>query len=367
MANLLFVIHGMGVHNDPETDDDAQHHWCDTVRDKIDEVASHYQGFGRNGNRFSEQVEVVPITYDKPFRELLAKWNKQAAEVQSTIIEERVRHAPNIVGWLAQVDGQVQQEFFWSHVVDVLLYEFFDNIAKQIRLLVIDQILDAISEARAADPVVRIQFLAHSLGTAVLHDSLSLLSTQSRAPDLEGPGFRFSSVFMLANVGRVLEDNVDELRVYKSVVCPPQRDGRPNYFNYYWNIRHSLDPIPAFRPFGPVNWAPEYYSDICIDHISNVNIHGYTHYLDHPDVHIPLIKMAAGRSSLTPKDAPYKPTALPCSQAVQDLRRESRALIALLQGQTAPFDLVKAAAQFFAIAEEAKKKCTGELVAEEGL
>jgi len=249
MANLLFVVHGMGIHHPPGTGDDAQHDWCYDIQEKLDEIASHYEGFDMADFRFSKQVEIVPITYDEPFRNLLAGWNREAAELQKTIAEEGIKQAPSVIDWLAQVDGQAQETFFWSHVVDVLLYEFFNQVAKQIRLRVIDQILDAIAAARAKSPVLYVTFLAHSLGTAVLHDSLALLSTQTRASALEGPGFRFNALFMMANVSRILEDEIDPLRVYRSVVCPPNAMNRPRYFNNYWNVRHRLDPIPAVRPF----------------------------------------------------------------------------------------------------------------------
>lgn len=361
MANLLFVIHGMGVHE--AADGAAAGAWAGEITGKLDEIAAHYEGF--DSTPFTEHVEIVPITYDRPFRELLAKWHEQAEEVRSTILEERIRNAPPIIDWLAEVDGEKQQEFFWSHVVDVFLYEFFNDVAKQIRLTVIDQILNALAAARDRDPQVGVSFLAHSLGTAVLHDSLALLSHVARDSDLMGPGFPFNGVFMLANVGRVLEDDFDGLRVYDSVVCPRTPDRR-HYFRHFWNVRHSLDPIPAFRAFAPAGWDPARFFDVRVGHISHPNVHGFVHYLEHPDVHRPLIQLAAARSSLTPISGGYRPGSPGCVDAVDRFTSRARSLMALIQGQATVFDLIKAAADFLATASDAWDSCRKELASGAG-
>ena len=352
MPSLLFVLHGMGVHDDP--------HWCDAVTDRLDRVAARYHGFDLDDQRFSRQVRVVPITYDEPFRGLLAGWNREAGRVHETIVEERIRGAPDVVRWLAELDGQRQQAFFWSHLVDVLLYQFFDAVAKQVRLRVIDQVLEAMAAARDEEPTVRVTFLAHSLGTAVLHDSLALLSTQTRVQALEGPGFRFDAAFMLANVSRVLEDDHDRLRVYESVVAPPNALNLPHWFHAYWNVRHRLDPIAAVRAFAPAHFDPEHYTDVRLSHVSGLNVHGFTQHLDHPDVHVPLIAMAAGRLSLRLREPPYEIPTPPCVEAVRRLEDQARALLALLQGARDPFDLIRGGVQFLALVEDAREACRAE-------
>lgn len=357
MANLLFVVHGMGIHNDGTGDEDS---WCDDITTKLDEIASFYHGFDLDTNRFSSQVQIVPITYDEPFRVLLRKWNEQASAVEKTIVDERIKHAPPITSWLAKLDGEKQEQFFWSHVVDVLLYEYFDLVAKNIRIVVMDRITKAIEEARS-DSTLRITFLAHSLGTAVLHDSLAMMGLHGGGSAMAGKGFPFEAAFMLANVGRLLEDRIDGLRVYDSVVCPPRPKMPGAFFNTFWNFRHTLDPIPAVRPFGPSGWDASTYRDARIDHISQLNVHGFEHYLENATVHKPLISRAAGSGPLQPRDKPYAPEELECVKALKELKSSAKAILARVENTKDPFDLIMAAADFLAAADKARDACEKEL------
>jgi hypothetical protein len=51
-----------------------------------------------------------------------------------------------------------------------------------------------------------------------------------------------------------------------------------------------LDPFPAVCPFRPANWGSGYLAVENLDHLRQINVHGWTHYLSHPDVHCPIFR-----------------------------------------------------------------------------
>ena len=43
------------------------------------------------------------------------------------------------------------------------------------------------------------------------------------------------------------------------------------------------DPIPAPQPFAPTDWGSAYQA-IALQHVRKINVHDFTHYLEHPAV-----------------------------------------------------------------------------------
>ena len=89
-------------------------------------------------------------------------------------------------------------EFFWTHVLDVVLYEYIADFTIPIRESVALQIAKAWHQADIDnDERTVVHFVSHSLGTAVLHDSIGVLASD--------PGFgtgtrRIRTMLTAANV-----------------------------------------------------------------------------------------------------------------------------------------------------------------------
>lgn len=350
MSRILFLIHGMGAH-------DAG--WASSVRDKLNEAASRYRAFS-GGPAFDRQVELVPVSYDTVFDSLLQRWGRSAGEVEEFAASNGIR-IPDL-GWLAGA-SDTERNFFWSHLVDILLYRYFPQIATQVRLQVMTRIAETMVRARenASEPA-EFSVMAHSMGTAVAHDSLAQLGTYpldgSRAFLAEN-GPQFLNLFMIANVSRILETNPP---VYDGIIHPASVQPDTAYCHRYFNFRHDLDPFIFIRRFNPANWGRD-YRDVGMDHIGDFDLHSYEHYLDAPQVHIPIINGIFG--PMIPKeerDAAIAEYAAqpgpPCVEEVERFIQQARRLVALVQGSDDIRQLIVAGAQFLALAKEARDACS---------
>jgi len=354
MPRLLFVVHGMGVHSDLT--------WFPEVRDKLVALAAQYAAAGQPA--LSTQVEIVDVTYDSVFAKLLDRWNGAADAIGDTVAKEGIS-MPDLVGWLKGVNA-TEKKFFWSHVVDVMLYRYFPLVTKHVRVMVAQRILSKIREMKKQGGSLEVSFLCHSLGTSVLHDTLALLATdpslKARAA-LAGTSFPFNAIFTVANVGRVLEREGNGFPVYASVVHPDTVRGEEAWCRNYHNFRHVLDPFTWVRRFAPVGWGAG-YQEAAVEHFKEFNVHGFTHYLDHPAVHVPvlnrLVPGLVSREQFRTAVETYDPSVPDgCKERLAGFVLELRRMYDLIKTQQDPADLIRAGTQFYARAKEAYDACHG--------
>lgn len=284
---ILFLIHGMGEHGPG---------WQADVTAKLDEVAARYPGL--QGASLWDEVELIPLRYDHHITDALQRWQAASGAVSDFAEANKLDHAGSL-GWL---DGVAAEDpgFFWSHVADVVVYRFLKLYRERIRASVVEQIVTPLMAIPAAQrDFTRVVFLAHSLGTAVLHDSLHLLGTgrfATWASAFAAPQARFRSIFMLANVSRVLQDDI---KAYESVVQPGPQNKLESNCGLFYNFRHELDPICAVWRFAPEHFARSHYHHRDLTHYRDWNIHGFTHYLDNPRVHVHLINQVLSRPAIS--------------------------------------------------------------------
>lgn len=348
---LLFIVHGMGVHGQD---------WAATTLATLNQVASHYRIL--DGRRLDQEVTIVPITYDAEFTRHLDTWDKSADALESFASEKQIQLPIGLVSWLKGA-SETEKNFFWSHVVDVVLYRFFPLVATPVRLQVMKQITDKLSAAMRDGTVVQASVMAHSLGTSVAHDALAALGSTP----LDGSRafmvgrFRFENIFMVANVGRILETTP---HCYDSCVHPISRNAAAAYCARYYNFRHALDPFPAALPFEPPNWGSDYITPARrLNHLHDFNVHGFEHYLVHPAVHIPIINGLFGRIITKDDEAaaienfPRVPPDHPCQAHLIQVEDRFKELVAAVSASDDPVEVVKTGVRFFAAAKEARDAC----------
>lgn len=351
MPRLVFLVHGIGVHPSG---------WSASVQHTLDEVSAPYAFF--DGAPFSSQVTFAEVAYDDVFVSQVSSFAMTAEGLEAFGKSSTVDVA-STVSWLRQA-SKVEQNFFWSHCDDLLLYRFFPSIRQAVIASVRAQLGAAITNARQLGPT-EVTVVAHSLGTAVAHDALESLGSQpfNGSNAFRAGTFQIQTLWMLANTSRCLQSAPP---VPQSCVFPGTL-GQKAYTEMYVNVRHTLDPVPAVRPFAPgSHWKPSRYLPIdTLDHVRDLNVHGFEHYLDHPLVHIPLIRRIFGGSAVTPdeetraiKQYPLKPSP-PCPTRLQQMRDRYRQMVDLLAHNDNPATLIVAAAQFLAAAKEAKDACLG--------
>ena len=356
MAHHLFVMHGMGRHVP---------NWPDDTIALLQGLPDRYgySWFDANGP-MEDHVTIVPLSYDDVFDRYLQEWG-HSAEALRTKGDEFGIDIGDITGWLERAD-ETENNFFWTHVVDVVLYRFFSIVTAEVRLRVRMQVAEALEKTLQGGAITPASVLAHSLGTSVAHDSLALLgSTPINTPAGPNHSFmvgnhRFANVFMCANVGRVLET---QPKVYQSIIRPPGQ-GAESYVDVYYDFRHRLDPFPMVRSFAPVGWNPKRFVavDDCMK-VLDFNVHALDHYLEDPRVHVPLLRATVGHWCITKAEAKaatstYDAISEPnCLEELLRFKSTAKKIIELAQAGGDPRALVVAGAQFLAAAREAYDAC----------
>lgn len=294
MADKIFLVHGMGHH--PDT-------WSTDVDAKLREL---YARYGRLSRRpFDDRFELVPINYDDVFRRLVSDWQARAEALGPISDAMGADLVNSLIGWLRNA-GELENNFIWTHAADVLLYRFFASVRQEVKTKVAAAIATEISSLPATS---RWSVIAHSLGTAVAHDSLDMLWT-GKKEDGSATGFeprheQALLIAMVANVSRILQTNP---KVYDGTVKPGGAGELGRGCLNYLTCRHVLDPFCIPKMFRPDSWPDAdseergLYRYIEVDHIHQVNVHDLPHYLDHPAVHIPLFRELTFRSSVTAEE-----------------------------------------------------------------
>ncbi len=284
----LFLIHGMGNHT-PES-------FKKQFNDTMYSVFKLYPSL--SSQQFSKIVNVEAIGYNHHFENYR---NNHAGnkDTFSTILESLpTKTLKNTFNQIINLQGSINDdEFFNSHWLDVLIYRF-STIGTNIQIDIANKIAEAIHAHSGYSQ--NVHMLSHSLGTAVLHDSLAKAYGE---PSVDVPNplnvvdHYLGSLHFVANTSRVLQSFI---KVKDSRVKP----GPEGCTRLYREYRHSLDPIARVKPFNPngnggwigdYQWRKKHYQLQPLTSITNKhgNTHSIEHYLYNPKVHLKLIKEVA--------------------------------------------------------------------------
>jgi len=279
----LLLVHGMG-----RPTNEMFNQWKATLKRAYEQ----YSG----DETFEDRFDCVNIEYDTIFEDRRDAWNDQINAILNsgvTGVELPSRD---------DLESITEDNFFTTHIQDALLYRFFPHVAEHIRTHVITQINDAIQAAHSSS---KISIIAHSLGTSVTLDAVNAMyQTPDENGNILSPGdFRFHTIAMIANVSRTLKTRWG---AYDSLVRP----GHDNSDNYVTSrllsTSHKWDPLVALRRFSPAeNWpdsetvAQARAAVIEPGIISHWNVHDFSHYMDNPLVHVPLLRMLRHKRFVT--------------------------------------------------------------------
>lgn len=291
----LLVVHGMGQHTTESVKTD--------VIGAMNNAISLYP-VTLGGKSADGLVNVVPVVYN----DLLEEYRGRLADGGDSLAERIARiDGPNslLERSVSEVNGIQarfgEDEFFNTHWLDVILYRY-TLLSELIRLRVAEVIGTAIAEHGAAN----VHVLAHSLGTAVLHDALeksfgpeNLVDEHGTDLNLDISSHRLGGVHMVANVSRTLQTFV---KVGSSIVRPGER-GCTAVFT---ECRHRLDPITLIRQFTPTDngvWTTHdifnsAYHLVELTSVTAGNVHSLSHYLENPALHRPLFRLLFGHRPL---------------------------------------------------------------------
>jgi len=260
-------------------------------------------------DRFTDYVKIVPLSYDDFFDEQREKWANDASSVSELMTKfpksDFESHfskieATNLLNLQA---GLAKDSFFNTHVLDVLLYRF-TTVGERIRVSIAKQIVDVL---RGADAPT-FGFMAHSLGTSVIHDTLHALYShrtwrKNKISKVFTPGnYKASYLIMLANVSRVLQSPKRNALAYKSKVRP----GAGGVCKHMLNVANDYDPFAQVKPFMPgdqwLSGREDKYQHLHLNSVTRPNVHAFTHYLENPAVYTKILQWYTTEGSITDKE-----------------------------------------------------------------
>lgn len=287
----LLIIHGMGNH----TEQSFKEKFDSTMVD----VFKLYPSLSTK--TFADFVDVKAIPYNSFFEDYRKNYDgsdnkeKFAQLMQKLPSVTATKIFKKILNLQSDIAGD---DFFSSHWLDVLFYRF-STIGTPVQIAVAKAVNQAIQDEGGA--ARRVHVLGHSLGSAVLHDSLAKLygeSSNDFSDPLSPVTHKLGSLHFVANTSKLLQSFID---VKKSVV-KPDHDGCTRRYREY---RHSLDPIARVKPFDPTGnggwighypWEQGYYKLHKLTSVTNQhgNMHSIEHYLFNPKMHLQIFEDVAG-------------------------------------------------------------------------
>lgn len=350
MTRILILVHGMG---------EQRQHWSADIVKKLDALAAQYPAF-KTGPRFSQRVTIEEIVYDDVFATVVDGWNCDAGALDAWA-KANGRALPKIVGWLRGPMPAAPKNFFWTTAIDPLLYRGYHLVRDDVRAQVTKQIAD-IAKRAMQNGSAEISVLAHSLGTAVMHDSLDVLGREPFENNevLTAARWQFANLFMLADVCQLARELVADIDYLHSVVRPTTAGtAASTYCQFFVNVWHRCDPFVLLAPFRPSSWGDNYIPIGPLEHFHEANVHGFTHYLDHPLVHVPIINGALGVPIISDGDQAKVLASYPMTTS-QACDAEIAAIVQNAQAVAAAQDLeetIIGIAEFLAVVQQAAHDC----------
>lgn len=267
----VILIHGMGEHKEDE--------FLNTFFKPLDAATEHFSSI----QKLSDSVKPFYIDYN----DLITDVRKVMKDAALNDLKARFPGAPSFIAKINELNGKfAESDSFWfTHVLDVAIYRSIYADAIQAR--VGKQLIEAMQ--MATDAKEDIHIVCHSLGTAVMHDTLQKLYTNGLNNEhgklLLSAGLnKIRSITMVANVCTL---PITEATPYTSVVKP----GPDGICDHFMTCRHVMDPFASVIKFDQGTHWPNVQGSIfrntVINRVERANVHDLDHYLADPSIYLP--------------------------------------------------------------------------------
>lgn len=268
--DFVIIIHGMGTHENGATKNE--------VKDALNVAA---KGMGIENFDFSKSLNLVEFNYSEFFDQLRKKDGSHGDSLVTHIQFLRghglgAKLASKLINTLSGFD---EDKAFYTHWMDVLYYGetyWGEKVRVDLAYLLIQILKIANKHAR------KVHVVAHSLGTAVLHDTLAELYDPDEPlrrdiPNLPTNLLALDSIYQLANVSRLVHllSEVDDPN--RSIV---NSDGSAACHLLY-SVRNAYDPF---------TWCKTYKRPtvngglLRLGTVRKINTHDLTEYVLAPAV-----------------------------------------------------------------------------------
>lgn len=288
----ILLIHGMGQHAAPTDKKPGSF-----GREFIDATTATLQQFPRHKqDKLENHFDLHEFNYDAWFDQMRTTMADNATQMSERLEAVGAIYGASVPLNLAtQLAGLEEKfgsdKFFYTHWLDVIFYGTM--LGAKVRVDAGAEIARLVQLYGAGN----VHVIAHSLGTAVAHDTLALLYRADSRPDDDVPDLhpinhQLGSVWMFANVSRLVNSVTRLCDPLDSIVRPGPGGCTPAFFN----IHHRLDPFTWLARFDPANdgaWVPgniysSRYANVTTELLVEMNTHSFPRYLQDPRV-IPLL------------------------------------------------------------------------------
>lgn len=291
---VVVLVHGMGNHTAPKPSTQERGSFGKECIDTFNLALQMYPSL--QSSRIEDQVNFVEIHYNHLFdtfrQEMAENGQKFEQLLKGAGPLAPLGNVPGLVQSVIKFEASLDSDDnFYTHWLDVILYKLY--FGEYVRIHVARKLGDII----AKNSTSKIHILAHSLGTAVTHDTLSKIYSKAYADDdeiadLSPDTHKLASVWQIANVSRLANSLLKIADPYKSMVRP----GAEGVTSTMMNIHHKLDPFTLIKKYSRSDngkWIPKNiyrssYLDIETTDITQANTHSITQYLHDPAVHLQL-------------------------------------------------------------------------------
>jgi hypothetical protein len=282
MKRVVFVVHGIGRH-------DAT--WSKSFTRKFRDLLGALEADdGFDPDPLQEALEETvfeELLYDDLFQQAAAVM----LEREAAFIEGLKFAGLNKLAKIFTTDAS-EAQFLRDNIFDILIYRAMREHRLMTRKHVGLQILRAVQKHGRDD--VEYSVIAHSMGTAVIHDTLQEVATESGSPLRHGLTFEIRNLVMIANTSALLRNDFDPR---ESLIRPFVGPHDPGYVGHYWNFSHKYDPVAQIYSYEKYmkGQPSKRYTYRTVSHFQARNIHGLTHYLGDPQVYGRLFSAVYGK------------------------------------------------------------------------
>lgn len=266
---MVLVIHGMGTHLPGEMKKQ--------VIDGLNEAAKN---FGMENFNIEDKVEFFQFNYSAFFDELRKKDAEYASSISAhlTFLQGYGLGESLVTKLTAFFAKFGEDKMLYTHWMDVVYYGL-TFWGEKIRVDCAKRINDIMIEGNSSNREIHI--VAHSLGVAVLHDTLSKVFRKDvdltkNVPGLDVSKFNIKSIWTVANVSRLLYLLNDIADPYKSTV----RAGGQGCCDLMVNIRNAFDPFTWVKQYN--HTTPTASQLIEVDTVRIINTHDIREYMSTP-------------------------------------------------------------------------------------
>jgi hypothetical protein len=176
--HVIFIVHGMGRYG--RIDDSGKYKpdqdgWFTEAEATLEGIHDKFiKDTLGDGVAFKDRFKVIRIEYDSLLEEFRHDWELQAKEWSKLGLTDLADDLRQFFR------GNSDEAFLWTHVADVALYvapTARAHVQTRFATLVFEGLRQAAQDVQQQGGVLRWRVIAHSLGTAVTHDTLAKLQS----------------------------------------------------------------------------------------------------------------------------------------------------------------------------------------------